>query len=224
MHTQQRHLPHGLILLYEDKDVLVVNKPTGLLSIASGTEKQKTAYWILAEYLRRKGEKRRPAVVHRLDKDTSGILLFVKSERVKKFFMDNWNDRIPLRRYIAVAEGIINEAEGVIDQPLGEDSSKRVVVRSDGQKAVTRFSTLRTGGSYSLVALELETGRRNQIRAHLDWFRHPIAGDTKYRSRTNPLNRLCLHAETLHFYHPISGQLMQFEAKAPDGFHRLVRL
>jgi 23S rRNA pseudouridine1911/1915/1917 synthase len=215
-----RRLAHGLTLLYEDRDILVVDKPAGLLSIASGTERDKTAYWILSEYLRRKGEKRRAAVVHRLDRDTSGVMLFAKSEIIKRKLMETWDTSVTERRYVALAEGVFTEDEGIIDAPLGEDRRGRVAVVFGGQRAVTHWRLLKTGGGLSLLSLELETGRRNQIRAHLDWLGHPVAGDKKYSAKTDPLNRLCLHAERLVFRHPHDGRVLEFEVKAPAGFYR----
>jgi 23S rRNA pseudouridine1911/1915/1917 synthase len=216
-----RRLAQGLLLLYEDRDLLVLDKPAGLLSIATGTEREKTAYWILAEYLRKKGEKRRPAAVHRLDRETSGLMVFAKSEPVKKKLMENWNERVAKRRYIALAEGEIHDEktgapadEGIIDEPLGEDGGGRVIVVPGGKRALTRWKLLAAGKAYSLLSLELETGRRNQIRAHLFFLGHPVAGDTKYGARTNPLGRLALHAEALSFYHPANGKLLEFTSPA----------
>jgi 23S rRNA pseudouridine1911/1915/1917 synthase len=214
-------------LVYEDRDLLVTDKPPGLLSIAAGAEREKTAYWIIAEYLRKKGEKRRPAAVHRLDRDTSGLMVFAKSGPVKKQLMDNWNDAVTRRRYVALAEGELSRAgengseEGIIDAPLGEDGRGRVIVKPGGKRALTRWKLLGTGKGYSLLSLELETGRRNQIRAHLFFLGHPVAGDKKYGAKTNPLGRLALHAETLSFYHPSGGGLMEFTSPVPDGFKLL---
>jgi 23S rRNA pseudouridine1911/1915/1917 synthase len=214
-----------LTIIYEDTEILVVNKPAGLLSMAAGSQREKTAYWILAEYLRKKGEKRRPAMVHRLDRDTSGVMLFVKSAGTKKKFMDHWNDMVVTRRYVALVEGTLPASEGVIDAPLGEDAGSRVIVMREGKPAITRWKlraagTLRQGGRqtrenkapqlYSLLELELETGRRNQIRAHLAHIGRPVAGDIKYRARSNPIGRLCLHAETIAFHHPADNAVMEF--------------
>jgi 23S rRNA pseudouridine1911/1915/1917 synthase len=217
-----RRLSHGLLLLHEDRDLLVVDKPAGLLSIAAGAEREKTAYWILAEYLRHKGEKRRPAAAHRLDRETSGVMIFAKSDAVKRKLMEHWDQMVLERRYVALAEGEMAEAEGTIDQPLGEDSRGRVVVvGSAGLRAVTHWKRLKAGRGLSLLSLELETGRRNQIRAHLHWLGHPVAGDKKYGAKTDPLNRLCLHAERIVFRHPHNGRVMEFTVKAPSGFYRL---
>jgi 23S rRNA pseudouridine1911/1915/1917 synthase len=210
-------LARGLVLLYEDRDIIAVDKPSGLLSIAAGGEREKTCYWVLAEYLRKKGERRRPAVVHRLDRDTSGVMIFAKSQEVKKKLMDNWDDLVVERRYIALAEGAIRggQSEGIIDAPLGEDSGGKVVVTEQGKRAVTCWKLLKKSGGCSLLSLELKTGRRNQIRAHLAWIGCPIAGDKKYRARTDPFKRLCLHAEKIAFRHPGTGRLMEFETPAP---------
>jgi 23S rRNA pseudouridine1911/1915/1917 synthase len=215
-----RRLSHGLLLIYEDRDLLVVDKPAGLLSIAAGGERDKTVYWILSEYLRKKGEKRRPAAVHRLDRDTSGLMIFAKSEPIKKQFMENWNSMVKERRYICLAEGEFTEAEGTIDAPLGEDRGGNIKVQPGGKPAITRWKLLKTGNGYSLLSLELETGRRNQIRAHLSWLGRPVAGDKKYHARTDPIKRLALHAEILSFSY--RENLMKFESSCPAAFVREV--
>jgi 23S rRNA pseudouridine1911/1915/1917 synthase len=147
-------------------------------------------------------------------------MVFAKSERVKKKLMENWNSAVARRQYIALAEGEFprNEGggpnEGIIDEPLAEDRGGRVIVKAGGKRALTRWKLLARGKGYSLLSLELETGRRNQIRAHLLFLGHPIAGDKKYGAKTNPLGRLALHAETLNFYHPVDGRLMEFSSPA----------
>ncbi len=216
-------LPHGLRILHEDRDLIVVDKPSGLLSVAAGAEREKTAYWILCEYLRKRGEKRRVAAVHRLDRDTSGVMVFAKSEETKRALMADWNDSVVERRYVALAEGDFPETEGTFDAPLGEDRGGRVVVAAGGQSAVTHWRVLDSGGGYTLVELELETGRRNQIRAHLDWAERPVAGDPKYGARTDPIGRLALHAERLVLRHPRTGELLEFEVPIPAEFRRPLR-
>jgi 23S rRNA pseudouridine1911/1915/1917 synthase len=213
------------VILYEDKDILAVDKPAGLLSIASGTERDKTAYWILAEYLRKKGEKRRPAVVHRLDRDTSGVMIFAKSEPVKRKLMEHWDEAVTLRRYTALAVGDITMAaggktEGTIDAPLGEDRGGRVIVQKGGKHAVTHWKLLKKVKDYSLISLELETGRRNQIRAHLAYLGHPVAGDRKYGADNDPLHRLGLHAGELSFHHPKDSRLLEFVSPLPPAFRK----
>ena len=220
-------LPHGLEILYEDRELIVVDKPSGLLTTAAGAEREKTAYWILCEYLRKRGEKRRVAVVHRLDRDTSGVLVFAKSETAKRTLMEHWNEAVLERRYVALAEGDFPAEEGVIDEPLGEDRGGRVVVVPRGTpgalEASTRWRVLGSGNGYTLVELELETGRRNQIRAHLDWAGRPVAGDEKYEARTDPVKRLALHAERLVFRHPADGRVMEFDVPAPGEFAKALR-
>ena len=221
--TFPKRLASGLVLLYEDRDIFALDKPEGLLSIASGDRREKTAYWILADYLRKKGGgSGSPAVVHRLDRDTSGVMIFAGSGWIKKRLMDNWDRAVTERLYVCVAEGEFTGEEGVIDLPLGEDSSGRVVVSKDGKPAVTRWKLLKKRNGYSLLSLELETGRRNQIRAHLAALNHPVAGDRKYWAKTDPLKRLCLHAEKIAFYHPRDGKLMDFESAVPPGFGRIL--
>ena len=219
----KRRLASGLALLYEDNDIIAVDKPAGLLSIAREGGREKTAYWILAAYLRKRGGgSGPPALVHRLDKDTSGVMIFARTGRVKKKLMENWDEIVTERRYICVAEGEpdgeLSGGEGIIDLPLGEDSGGRVVVKRDGKPARTRWKLLGAGNGYSLLSLELDTGRRNQIRAHLAALGHPVAGDKKYWAKTNPLKRLCLHAEKIVFHHPGDGRLMEFCSPVPGNF------
>jgi 23S rRNA pseudouridine1911/1915/1917 synthase len=222
--AEPRRLPQGILLYYEDRDLLVICKPAGLLSIAAGGERDRTAYWIISEYLRKKGEKCRAAAVHRLDRDTSGLMIFAKSEGIKKQFMERWNELLKERRYICLAEGELAEKEGIIDAPLGEDRGGRVVVMKGGKPALTRWKLLKAGNAYSLLTLELDTGRRNQIRAHLDWAGHPVAGDKKYRAKTDPLKRLALHADRLVFLHPRNGALLEFEVPGPKSFWGPVKI
>ena len=213
MSNEEKHkrLAAGLLLLYEDRDIIACDKPAGLLSVAAGGRREKTAYWILSEYLRKKGGTP-PAVVHRLDRDTSGVMIFARSGWVKKKLMDNWDEIVTERCYVCVAEGEFTGSEGIIDMPLGEDKSGRVIAVKNGKPALTRWKLLKASNGYSLLSLELETGRRNQIRAHLAALGHPVAGDKKYWAKTDPLKRLCLHAEKIAFHHPRDGKLMEFES------------
>jgi 23S rRNA pseudouridine1911/1915/1917 synthase len=226
MNEPPRRLRFGLVVLYEDRDIIAVDKPPGLLSIAAGGEREKTCCNILAGYLRKKGGPRqRPAVVHRLDRGTSGVMIFAKSEKIKKKLMDNWNEAVAGRRYIAVAEGRPGRdglSGGTITAPLGEDRGGRVIVSPGGKPAVTRWKVLKTGKVYSLISLELETGRRSQIRAHLSWLGCPVAGDSRYRAKTDPLKRLCLHAESISLRHPADGRLMEFKSAPPPDFERVI--
>ncbi|QQO11444.1 RluA family pseudouridine synthase [Breznakiella homolactica] len=216
-------LPGRLELLYEDRDLMVVNKPAGLLSVATSSERDRTVYWILSEYLRKKGEQRRPAAVHRLDRDTSGVMVWAKSGRIKQHLMERWNESVRERRYVALAEGRIAEEQGTINAPVGEISESRMTVTSTGSPAVTHWKTIRSGDFYTLLSLELGTGRRNQIRVHLSHIGNPIAGDAKYGAKTNPVGRLALHAESLVICHPRNGTVMRFSVPAPDSFVTAVK-
>ena len=209
-------LASGLALLYEDREIVVVDKPAGLLSIAAGSRREKTAYSILAEYYRKRGGGgAAPAVVHRLDRDTSGVMIFGRTGWVKKKLMDRWDELVTERRYVCLAEGEFAEESGIIDLPLGEDAGGRVVVAEGGKPAITAWKLLKARNGYSLLSLELKTGRRNQIRAHLAALGRSIAGDKKYWAKTDPLKRLCLHAEKIAFLHPRDGKPMEFESPAP---------
>ena len=220
-----RNLGSGLVLIYNDQDIIAADKPAGLLSIAVRGGREKTAYSILDEYFRKRGGRSAPpAVVHRLDRDTSGVMIFARSGWVKKKLMDHWDETVTERRYVCVAEGgfAAGEESGFIDLPLGEDSSGRVVVRKDGKPARTRWKLIRARNGYSLLSLDLETGRRNQIRAHLAALGHPVAGDKKYWAKTDPLKRLCLHAERIVFQHPRDGKPIAFESPVPSLFSRFI--
>jgi 23S rRNA pseudouridine1911/1915/1917 synthase len=235
-----RRLGRGLLLLYEG-DIFAVDKPAGLLSVAAETEKEHTAYWILREYLRKKGGRERPAAVHRLDRDTSGVMIFARTGRIKKLLMDHWDEAVLRRGYTALVEGDLGGRlspeeiirGGVIDAPLGEDRSGRVVVTPGGKPALTRWKFLAGGNGYSLLDLELETGRRNQIRVHLSHLGCPVAGDKKYGAKTNPLGRLCLHAAELKLRMPrepsrkgpgaaLPERILEFRSPVPPSFRRLL--
>ncbi len=196
----------------------MVDKPAGLLSIATASEKNRTAHWVLSEYLRKKGEKRRAAVVHRLDRDTSGVMLFAKSEQVKRTLMTRWEELVTERKYAALVEGEVPEDEGIINQPLGEDDRGKIIVTEKGLPSVTRWKCSGKGRGFSFLEVDLETGRRNQIRAHFAWLGFPLAGDIKYGSGKDPLKRLALHAETLKFHHPVTGKLMEFSIPPDKRF------
>ncbi|GHU38869.1 hypothetical protein FACS1894190_01480 [Spirochaetia bacterium] len=209
-----RVLPQGIQILYEDREVIVVNKPCGILSVAAGGEGRKTVYWVLTQYLSKKGEKTRPAMVHRLDRGTSGVLLVAKSERVKRYFMENWKDVVKERSYGALVEGVIAEDNGTIDAPLN-DTKTAVFVSKDGKPAVTHWKVIKRFQKQTLVNVELETGRRNQIRAHFAYIRHPVCGDKKYGGLPDAYKTMCLHAGSISFLHPKTGAFLKFSAAAP---------
>ncbi len=214
-----------LQIVYEDDDIIIVNKGYGLLSVGTDKVRTGTAYSMLRDYLKRKNPANKLFVVHRLDRDTSGIMMFAKNIQAKETMQHNWNNMVLERRYVAVIEGRLNPAEREIRSYLTENAAHEVYSTSDpeqGQLAVTRYTTLGNRGAYSLVALNLATGRKNQIRVHMKEAGHPIAGDRRYGASTSPIHRLCLHAETLRFVHPATRRDMFFSAPVPAGFRHIV--
>jgi len=211
-------------VVYEDHDLIVIDKQSGLLSIATENEKKITAYSLLSSHVKEQNPRNKIFIVHRLDRETSGLMLFAKSEPVKLKLQETWDSSIVSRNYVAVVEGEIEEPEGVITSYLYED--KTFVVHSSqnpakGHKAVTHFTTIKKNKDYSLLKVCLETGRKNQIRVHMAEIGHSIAGDKKYGASANPLKRLGLHAQSLSFIHPASGKSMVFETPVPRAFLRL---
>ena len=217
----RKHLPKDLEILYEDKDILVINKPAGLLTVRTATTKLKTAHYILTDYVRKGSLKSRKRIftVHRLDQWTSGVLIFAKSEDAKERLQDNWKQT--QKTYVAVVHGQLKPKQGTITSYLFE--TKNYFVRSTtdktkGKLAKTAYKVLKEAGQFSLVEIDLLTGRKNQIRVHLADKGNPIAGDRKYGKAKDAYKRLALHAKTISFSHPTTSQLMTFEAKLPSCF------
>jgi 23S rRNA pseudouridine1911/1915/1917 synthase len=219
------NLSRNLRIVYEDEYIIVIDKFAGLLSIATENEKDATAYSILSKYLKQKNPANRIFIVHRLDRDTSGLMMFAKSEKVQSLLQTDWKTNISERTYIAVVEGKVEEQEGIIKSYIFE--SKALVMHSSqnpmkGELAITRFKTLKSNNDYSLLEINLETGKKNQIRLHMKDIGHNIAGDKKYGASNNPIGRLGLHASVLAFTHPVTGKPFRFESKIPAKFRRLV--
>lgn len=214
-----------LKIVYEDAYLIVVEKREGLLSIATNRERERTAYSILTEYVQRSAREHRIFIVHRLDRDTSGLMVFAKDERTKRNLQDNWANIVTDRRYVAVVSGEVEKDSGTITSWL-KDNKVYVTYSSmsnnGGDKAVTHYKVIKRANGYSLLELELETGRKNQIRVHMQDMQHPVVGDTKYGDGVNPIGRLALHAFKLWFYHPVTGELMKFETPYPSSFKNLV--
>lgn len=212
-------------LVYEDAYLLVVEKREGLLSIGTDKQKERTAHSILNEYVQRSAKERRVYIVHRLDKDTSGLMIFAKDEKTKFTLQEYWNEIITDRRYIAVLSGEMEKDNGIVTSWLRDNKiymTYSSMTDNGGDKAVTHYKTIKRANGYSLVELELETGRKNQIRVHMQDLQHPVVGDIKYGNDNNPLGRLGLHAFKLSFYHPITGELMKFETSYPSSFKSLL--
>ena len=214
-----------LKLVYEDDDIIVANKGYGLLSMGNDKVKDGTAYSILKDYLKWVDPRQKIFIVHRLDRDTSGLMMFAKSEEAKDNMQHNWNNMVLNRTYVAVVEGYVEEDEGVIRTYLAENSRYEVYVTDnpqEGQLAVTRYKVLERRNGYSLLELELDTGRKNQIRVHMKHIGHPIAGDRRYGASSSPIHRLALHARTLRFVHPITRREMNFSTPIPASFLKMV--
>jgi 23S rRNA pseudouridine1911/1915/1917 synthase len=219
-------LPSGMRILFEDADLLVIEKPSGLLSMASASEEEKTAYFQLTAYLRRgrREARERVWIVHRLDRETSGLMVFAKTPAAKAVLQKGWEQ--VEKTYEAVVEGELAEEAGVFDSHLDESNIMRVRSAPAGEgtrHARTGYRVLKRGGKCTLVELTLETGRRHQIRVHLADAGCPIVGDPKYGAKTDPAKRLALHATALRFPHPVSGKEMRFASPLPRELGRLVR-
>nr|WP_284238511.1 RluA family pseudouridine synthase [Paenibacillus glycanilyticus] len=212
----------GLKILHEDDDVIVASKEAGLLTIASDKETDLTAYRQLMAHVREADPKNRIFIVHRLDRDTSGVLMFAKSEAVQQKLQEQWQTIVKERSYVALVEGTVKRTEGTITSWLKETKTLKMYSSSypnDGQHAVTHYKLLQAGKAFSLVEVHLETGRKNQIRVHMQDIGHPIAGDKKYGSSTKPIGRLGLHARILSFEHPVTGELLKFDTGIPKLFY-----
>lgn len=211
-----------LNIIYEDNSVIVVNKREGLLSVSTAKVRERTAFHILSDYLKKSDPRNKLFVLHRLDRDTSGLMMFAKTRAVQEKMQSNWNEMITERTYVAVVEGRPEKDSDLITTQLKENAEARVYVVADGGKdAITRYHLLRTNEKYSLLELNLETGRKNQIRAQMEYIGHPIAGDYKYGAETDPTGRLMLHAQRLYFIHPETGEEMRFDTRIPDSFKSL---
>ena len=215
-----------LKLVYEDDDIIVVNKGYGLLSMGTDKIKEGTAYSILREYVKWSDPRNKLFIVHRLDRDTSGLMMFAKNEEAKNTMQHNWNNMVLNRKYLAVVEGTPDQTEGVIKSYLAENAEHEVYSTPDpklGQLAVTRYKTLASKNGYTMLEVELDTGRKNQIRVHMKEMGHPITGDRRYGAKSSPIHRLALHAQTLRFAHPVTRKEMNFETPVPAGFTKMVK-
>lgn len=213
-------------LVYEDDHIIVVNKGYGLLSIGNDKVKDGTAYSILRDYVKDVDPRQKLFIVHRLDQHTTGLMVFAKSIEAKEGLQHNWNNMVRRRQYVCVVEGKLDPADGEVRGYLAENATHLVYSTDDpklGKPALTRYTTLQCANGYTLAEVELETGRKNQIRVHMSDLGHPIAGDRRYGAKTSPIHRLALHARTLVFIHPITRQLMEFETPVPAPFLSMVR-
>ena len=222
-----REFKHPMLkLVYEDAYILVVEKKEGLLSVSTEHQKERTAQHILNEYVKRSHRFNRVFVVHRLDRETSGLMMYAKDEKTQNTLRDNWHDIVTDRRYVSIVSGDMEKDYGTVESWL---TDRKLYVYSspvdngEGKFAVTHYKTIKRANGYSLVELDLETGRKYQIRVHMLDSGHPVVGDRRYGSECDPLGRLALHAFKLCFYHPVTKELMEFETPYPTAFKGLMQ-
>ena len=209
-------------ILFEDEHIIVVNKPSGLLTIATAKEKEKTLYHIVREYLKSKNKFAKVFIVHRLDKDTSGIVVLAKDEKTKNNLQEHWNEYVSLREYVAVVHGKLAKKS---DHLLKETKTNLVYVSHDkeGKLAITNYKVIKENDNYSMLSINIETGRKNQIRVAFNTLHHPIVGDKIYSSIKDKEPRLYLHANRLKMYYPELGKEILFETTTPNEFKKIMR-
>ena len=215
---------YDLDILYEDEYLIAINKPCGLLSIGNDKEKVITAYRMVSDYIKHSSNNKYIFVVHRLDQDTSGVLMFCKNEKIRDKMQDNWNTIVKKRGYLAIVDGKLT-GNGTRRSFLMEDRNQFVYSsrNNQGKEAITHYSSIKNNNDYSLLQVFIDTGRRNQIRVHLSEMGYPIVGDKKYKCKTNPIKRLCLHANILEFIHPVSKKLIHIESDIPKEFNKIIK-
>ena len=215
-----------LPIIYEDDEIIVINKPSGLLSIASDKEKSSTAYRMLSDYVQQKDKHNRVFVVHRLDEDTSGVLMVAKNVKIQQALQEKWNDIVSKRGYYAIVEGVMEKPSGTIKSYLKKNSQNMMYSSKkagDGQLAITHYKVIKANEKYSLLDVNIDTGRKNQIRVHLGEMGHHIIWDDKYGEPADPLKRLGLHAYKLKFVHPVTKKIFEFKTEMPKEFDSLFK-
>ena len=210
-----------LDIIYQDKFIIVINKPSGLLTVSTEKEKEHTLFHKVYLYEKQKNKNNKIFIVHRLDKDTSGLVIFAKTEKIKYLLQDNWDNIVKTREYMALVSGCVKKEKDTIKSWLKENKNFTVYSsnkKDDGKLAITNYERLKTNGNYSLLKINISTGRKNQIRVHMQDIGHPIVGDKKYNSKSNPIKRLGLHANKLEILHPITKEQLIFESNTPKCF------
>ena len=213
-------------IIYEDEELIVIDKAAGLLSIATKNEKRRTAFSMLSDYVKQTDTSNKIFVVHRLDRETSGLMVFARNEEIKHQLQEKWNEAATSKTYVAVVEGRVEKQEGTIVSYLSEDKVFKVHSSQNpknGLKAITQYSVLNSNANFSLLEVNIETGRKNQIRVHMQDIGHSIVGDKKYGASSSPIRRLGLHARKLAFVHPVTNKLLKFETKIPPAFLSLMK-
>ena len=211
-----------LDILYEDKFLIIINKPSNLLTISTAKEKERTLFHYVYDYLKKKNKRNKVFIVHRLDKDTSGIIMFAKDESTKFYMQENWNK--VKRNYVAVVNGKIENKKGVIKNYLMETKTHLTYSVNDknGKLAITEYEKILENKKYTMLSLTLKTGRKNQIRVGLAEMGNPIVGDKKYGIKKDPIRRMALHANYMEFIHPKTKEKIIIDIDIPDSFVNLV--
>lgn len=211
-----------LKIIFEDQYVIVVEKKEGLLTVSTGNSDETTAFSILKNYVKKGFPANRIYVVHRLDRETSGVIMFAKTKEIQLALQEHWHEVVTRRVYVALVEGKVEKEKDTIVTWLTENEKSLKIHSSDvdngGQQAITHYRCIKSNERYSLLEIELETGRKNQIRVHMQGIGHPIVGDKKYGSTVSPIGRLGLHARILAFIHPMSLENVSFETQVPRNF------
>ena len=216
----RRDLP----IIFENEEFIVINKPSGLLTIPSDNEKGRTAYRMVNDYVQQKDKHSRVYVVHRLDEDTSGVLMFAKNPRIKDIMQKNWGEIVLERGYYAIVEGNMQKKQDTLINYLKENALNLMYVSNDkvnGKKCITKYKVLKENKMYSFLDVNIDTGRKNQIRVQLGHIGHYVIGDDKYGEPSNPLKRLGLHAYKLKFVHPVTKKIFEFKTDKPKEFENL---
>ncbi len=225
--VSRKYQPRRLRILHEDRDIIVVDKENGLLSMGTDKDKHNTAHFFLNEYVKKGNprSKERVFIVHRLDRDTSGVLVFARTEKAKMFLQKNWSDF--KKKYVAVMQGNLNEKEGIIESYLAENKMHKVYSTKDkeaGKFAKTGYKVMKETQKFSLLEIELFTGRKNQIRVHFSEKGHPVVGDKAYGKADKAMKRLALHSFSLTITHPFTKKEMTFETDIPQYFNALMNV
>lgn len=205
-------------IIYEDNDIIVVNKKEGFLSVNTDKSNEITMYNLVSDYVKSKNKKNKIFIVHRLDKETSGVLMFAKNEKIKHLYQDNWDDLVIKREYLAIVNGKVKNS-GTIKNYLTENKNHYVYSSSKGKLAITHYKKIKENEKYTWLLVNIDTGRKNQIRVHMKELGNPIVGDIKYGKKDNNFKRLCLHANRLIIINPITKKEMEFVSNIPKEFN-----
>ena len=209
-------------IIYEDNNIIVIDKPSKILTIGNNKEKENTLYRKVSDYLKKQNKK--VFIIHRLDYDTSGVIMFAKNQKIQKLYQDNWNNLAKIREYTAIVEGI-TPSKGHIESYLKQSKTLEVYSskHKDGLFSITDYERLKYNNKYSMIKVLISTGRRNQIRCHMSDINHPIIGDSRYKAKTNPLNRLALHASLLVIEDPLTHKILTFKSNIPKEFNKIMK-